>query len=74
MIKLTRIEFKSLLTDFNTVVVQLHRFGNNNALKRLIYIVANVVEVLNRNRTVNRTVRFVDSQCITDKTEQFGEQ
>lgn len=74
MIKLTRIEFKSLLTDFNTVVVQLHRFGNNNALKRLIYIVANVVEVLNRNQTVNLTVILVDSQVVTDKTEQSTEQ
>lgn len=50
MIKLTRIAFKSLLTDFLTVVVQLHRFGNNNALKRLIYIVANVVDVLKKKR------------------------
>lgn len=74
MIKLTRIAFKSLLTDFNPFVVQLHRFGNNNALKLLIYIVANVVEVLNRNQTVNLTVILVDSQGLTDKTEQFGEQ
>lgn len=54
--------FRAILRHFNIVVVQLHRFGNNNALKRLIYIVANVVEVLNRNQTVNLTVRFVDSQ------------
>ena len=74
MIKLTRIAFKSLLTNFLPFVVQLHRFGNNIALKRLICIVANVVDVLKINQTVNLTVRFVDSQCLTDKTEQFGEQ
>ena len=66
--------FRAILRHFLTVVVQLHRFGNNNALKRLIYIVANVVDVLNRNQTVNLTVRFVDSQGLTDKTEQSTEQ
>lgn len=29
---------------------------------------------INRNQTVNGTVLFVDSQGVTDKTEQFGEQ
>ena len=62
--------FKSLLRHFLTFVVQLHRFGNNNALKRLIYSRSDIVDVIKRNRTV----LFVDSQGLTDKTEQFGEQ
>ena len=74
MIKLTRIAFKSLLTDFRVVGGMSTCFRDFNALKRLICIVANVVDVLKKNQTVNLTVRFVDSQCLTDKTEQFGEQ
>lgn len=62
------------MSDFLNFYGLLHYNEYNNALKRLIYIVSNVVEVLKKNQTVNLTVRFVDSQGLTDKTEQSTEQ
>ena len=70
MIKLQIIGQISLVSDFLPLYGLLHYNECNNTLKRLIYIVANVVEVLKRNGTV----LFVDSQGITDKTEQSTEQ
>ena len=74
MIKLQIIGQISLVSDFLPFYGLLPYNEYNIALKRLIHIVANVVDVLKKNQTVNLTVRFVDSQGLTDKTEQFGEQ